>query len=212
MMSEFNYSELENLVRAEDYAGAEAFIRAALAAGISTSFWETHLGYIYFLNETDIDAYYEQAPSTFKSLVAKDPSDTNAHFWLGYIYLIVLNDVDNFRSELRKVLALNPDHAYANLVLASQPDYEQSAELLRQVLKQQPNNSRALRQLADVLLTAEQKTEAKELLEKMLTHEAYVEQHYGIMNEYINGVLTCATQQQELRKEAKAQLEQLGES
>lgn len=43
----------------------------------------------------------------------------------------------------------------------------------------------------------------------MLTNEAYVEQHYGIMNEYINGLLTQATQQQELREEAKAQLEQL---
>lgn len=111
--------------------------------------------------------------------------------------------------ELRKVLALNPNHAYANLVLADQPDYEQSAKLLRRVLEQQPNNFRALRQLANVLLASEQKAEAKELLERMLTNEAYVEQQYGIMNEYVNEVLTQATQQQELREEAKAQLERL---
>jgi thioredoxin-like negative regulator of GroEL len=106
-------------------------------------------------------------------------------------------------------LALNPNHAYANLVLASQPNYQQSAKLLRQVLKQQPNNFRALRQLADVLLASEQKAEAKELLKRILTNEAYIEQQYGIMNEYINDVLTQATQQQELREEAKAQLQHL---
>lgn len=204
-----DYSVIENLVRAEDFDGAEAFCRAALAAGLDPLFWETQLGYIYFLNETDIHANCEQAPSTFESLVAKNPADANAHFWLAYVYWIILCDAKNCIQELKKVLALNPNHAYANLVLAGQSDYKQSAELLRRVLKQQPNNFRALRQLADVLLALKQKTEAKELLEKMLTNEAYVEQHYGIMNEYINGVLTCATQQQELREEAKAQLEQL---
>lgn len=196
----------------EDYNGASAFCRAALAAGLDPLFWETQLGYIYFLNEKDVRAWYEQAPSTFESLVAKNPADANARFWLAYVCWIVLDDIENSIQELRKVLALNPNHTYANLVLAGQPDYKQSAELLRQVLKQQPNNFRALRQLADILLTSEQRAQAKELLEKMLSHEAYVEQHYGIMNEYINGVLTCATQQQELREEAKTQLEQLSKN
>jgi len=66
-----------------------------------------------------------------------------------------------------------------------------------------------LRQLANVLLASKQKAQVKELLERILTNEAYVEQQYGIMNEYINDVLTQATQQQELREEAKAQLQQL---
>lgn len=207
-----NYFVLEKLVRAEDYDRAEAFCRAVLTAGLDPLFWETQLGYIYFLNEKDDRAWYEQAPSTFESLVAKNPADINARFWLAYIYWIILCDTENSIQELRKVLALNPNHAYANLVLAGQPDYEQSAKLLRWVLKQQPNNFRALRQLADVLLALEQEAEAKELLERILTNEAYVEQQYGIMNEYVNGVLTQATQQQELREEAKAQLDQLSKN
>ena len=180
-----------------------------MTARLDLLFWETQIGYIHFLNEADDRAYYEQAPSTFEYLVAKNPTDANARFWLGYISSIVLDDVDNSRQELTKVLELNPNHVYANLVLASYPDYEQSVELLRRALKQQPNNFRALRQLANILLASQQKAEAKELLRRMLTNEAYIDLKYGIMNEYINGVLTCATQQQELREEAKAQLEQL---
>lgn len=131
---------------------------------------------------------------------------------VGIRLLDCLEQYRKFYTRTKKVLALNPNHAYANLVLADQPDYEQSAKLLRRVLKQQPNNFRALRQLADVLLASEQKAQAKELLDKILSHEAYVEQQYGIMNDYINGVLTCATQQQELREEAKTQLEQLSKN
>lgn len=88
-------------------------------------------------------------------MVAKHPANANAHFWLAYIYWIVLNDIENSIQELRKVLILNPNHGYANLVLANQPDHKQNAGL-QQVLKQQPNSFRALRQLADVLLTLEQ--------------------------------------------------------
>jgi len=109
---------------------------------------------INFLNEKNDRPYSQQAPFTFASLVAKHPADANAHFWLAYIYWIVLNDIENSIQELRKVLILNPNHGYANLVFANQPDHKQSAEL-RQVLKQQPNNFRALRQLADVLLALE---------------------------------------------------------
>ncbi len=107
-------SVVENLVRAEDFDEAEAFCRAALAAGLDPLFWETQLGYIYFLNETGIHANCEQAPSTFESLVAKNPADANARFWLAYVYWIVLDDIENSIQELRKVLALNPNHAYAN--------------------------------------------------------------------------------------------------
>lgn len=41
----------------------------------------------------------------------------------------------------------------------------------------------------------------------MLINEAYVEQQYGIMNQDINDVLTCATQQK--LREAEVQLKQL---
>lgn len=102
-------------------------------------------------------------------MVAKNPADANARFWLAYVYWIVWDNIENSIQELRKVLALNPNHPYANLVLADQPDYEQSAKLLRRVLKQQPSNFRVLRQLADVLLASEQKAQAKELLESILT-------------------------------------------
>jgi tetratricopeptide (TPR) repeat protein len=142
--------------------------------------------------------------------VIQYPEDANAHFWLGYIDLIVLNDIDNARQQLREVLNLNLNHPYANLVLASMPNIENSPELLRRVLQQQPTNFRALRQMADFLLVSKQKSEALSFLRMILTQEAYIEQNYGIMNLYINDVLTGATNQQAFRECAKLKLEQLG--
>ncbi|MCP2728752.1 tetratricopeptide repeat protein [Limnofasciculus baicalensis] len=208
-INELNYSELEELVREEDYQGAEAFCQSVLETGVDNLFWQTQIGYICFLNETDIEAYYERSPSVFQSLVIQYPEDANAHFWLGYIYCIVFNDIDNARQQLREVLKINLNHPYANLVLASIPDTEDSAELLRRVLQQQPTNFRALRQMADLLLVSKQKSEALQLLRIILTHEAYIEQNYGIMNLYINEVLTGATNQQTFREGVEANLAQL---
>lgn len=183
---------------------------SALETGDDNLFWQTQMGYTCFLNETDIESYYERSPSIFQSLVIKYPDDANAHFWLGYIYCIVFNDLDNAKQQLREVLKLNLNHPYANLVLASIPHTEDSAELLRRVLQQQPTNFRALRLMADLLLVSKQKSEALQLLCIILTQEAYIEQNYGIMNQYINEVLTGATNQQACREGVKVKLEQLG--
>ena len=64
--------------------------------------------------------------------------------------------------------------------------------------------------MVDFLLVSKQKSEALQLLETILTQEAYVEQNYGIMNLYINDVLTGGTNQQAFREGAKLKLEQLG--
>ena len=180
-----------------------------METGVDNLFWQTQIGYICFLNETDIEAYYERSQSVFQSLVIQYPADANAHFWLGYIYCIVFNDIDHARQQLREVLKLNLNHPYANLVLASIPNTEDSTELLRRVLQQQQTNFRALRQMADLLLISKQKSEALQLLRIILTQEAYIEQNYGIMNIYINEVLTGATNQQTFREGVEAKLAQL---
>lgn len=211
-MSVFNYSELESLVKKENFKEAEAFCLAALASEPDHRFWETQLGYLYFLNEKDSDSFYNRAPTVFESLVANNAVDVNAHFWLGWIYMIVLNDSESAQRELREALALDPNHPYANLALASRLNAAEGAELLRRTLKQQPTNFRALRDLADVFLTVSKKTEARSLLKLMLTYEAYIERSYGIMNQYINDVLTGATHEQSWREEARSQLNQLQNS
>lgn len=55
-----DYSVIENLVRAEDCNGASALSRVALAVGLASLFWETQLGYTYFLNEKNTRTWYEQ--------------------------------------------------------------------------------------------------------------------------------------------------------
>ncbi|AFZ24215.1 hypothetical protein Cylst_1969 [Cylindrospermum stagnale PCC 7417] len=210
MYSTVNYSELERLVSAEEYDKAEDFCLQVLNTGVESMFWQTQLGYIYFLNEQDIDGYYEKAPSIFQSLVTKYPDNINAHFWLGYIYSVVLNDLDKSILEFKKVLLLNPNHPYTNLVLAGYPDYENSEKqkFLSKALKQQPTNLRVLNEMSNLLFAVNQKPDAKKFLENILNYEGYVERDYGIMNQYINDVLTCATHQQNIRQEAKLKLAQ----
>lgn len=210
-MTDFNYAELERLVDSEDYDSAAAFCRAAMRTEQDPRFWQTQLGYVCFLNENDLQAFFNEAPAIFESLVATNQSDANAHFWLGYIFIIARANYEAGVREVRKALALDPSHPYANFVLAGRdgPDREETIRLLLQVLRRQPSNFRALQQLADVLVASGRTEEARQVLEAMLTRNAHVEQGYGIMNRYINDVLSGATHEQELREEAAARVARL---
>ena len=134
----------------------------------------------------------------------------NAHFWNGYIRIIVNFFYERGVEELRAALALDPDHPYANWIMEGRVDqFEWKENHLQRVLKRQPNNFRALLRLADLMLSVGRITEARHALEKITTEEPYIERDYGIMNKYINGVLTGAIWKQRLREEARTKLEQL---
>lgn len=200
------YVQLLISVESEIYAQAEDVCRAALARGEHWQFWETQLGYVCFLNEKDAVSFYDKAPDTFISLVDEFPLDDNSHFWLGYILNIVRNDPEKPRQEYRATLELNPRHAYAKLTLAEIVDRDQGIHLLREVLEEQPSNFRALGQLANTLIAANRHQEAVSVLEVMLRRNAYAEVGYGIMNQYMNDVLTGASHEQRWREEARAMI------
>jgi len=203
-MSNNRYEELDKLVTLRDYDMAEAFCQSALIDDINTCFWKTQLGYVYFLNERNVNTHYNKTPAIFESLIEKYPDDINAHFWLGYIYNVILNDIENAKNELRIALKLSPVHPYANLVLAGLVEDAEGVELLRKVLTIQSANFRAIRQLADLLLQRHQKVLSRRTSESMLTNAPYIEQDYGIMNRYINDVLTGATHAQAWRVDVQA--------
>lgn len=52
-MSEFDYSELENLVKAENYEAAEIFCRAALVAGRTRSSVLGNTAWLHLLFKRD---------------------------------------------------------------------------------------------------------------------------------------------------------------
>ncbi len=160
--------------------------------------------YVLFLNEEDDQSYYNDAPSVFEGLVAKYPEDANAHFWLGYIYNIILNDIVSAQKEMEKCLQLSEDFPYACVVLSGLVGDVDSIILLKRGLKRQPNNFRMLRQLAGILMREGRRSEAKEVLSIILDHRAYVETNYGIMNNYINDVLTAANHEITWRTECQS--------
>jgi tetratricopeptide (TPR) repeat protein len=200
--------ELEKFILSGEYDEAESFCLEKLKSGKDMAFWKTQLGYVYFLNEQDLDAYYDHAPTTFQSLVEEEPTNVNAHFWLGYLYAIVLQDFENAVRELRQALALDPNHAYANLVLSAYV-VEERGTLLRKALEQQPNNLRALLQFAELLVTETQYESARELLNELIRADVYVEKDLGIINTYVNDVLTGSSRQLMLREEAVLKLKQI---
>ena len=199
------YSKIIELVRLEKYYDAEILCRQLLLSESESDdiFWRTQIGYIYFLNEKDDQSYYSSAPSAFKALASDHSLDINSHFWLGYIFDIVLGDIDNAINELKTCLLLDKYHPYANIVMSGLVGIPENINLLRVALEVQPTNFRILRQLANMLLQVDQTTEALKLFDVILNSPAYVEENYGIMNRYINDVLTSATHEQLWRAEIK---------
>lgn len=204
------YAELEALIEQEKYEEAVALCQKAIASGAEPHFWKTQLGYVYFLDERNDFNYYTKSVEIFEVLVKEDEQDSNAHFWLGYFNTLILLDNQTARMELEQATALDPGHAYAYLVLAGIEGTEAKSrlKLLERVLELQPNNFRALHELAALYRTKQRETEANALLEIILKQQPYLEQSYGIMNRYINDVFTGANQAEALRAEIKLNLKE----
>lgn len=212
MTQDPDYAQLTKYVEDEDYLGAVKTCRGAIARGENPHFWQTQLGYVSFLNERDTQSFYVDAPAIFESLAKSYPEDENAHFWLGYCLDIAGHDQSGARQEMYEVLRLSSDHPYANLVLAGLVEQDEAIRLLHRVLLVQPTNFRALRQLVGIFLTLNRKKEAVRLLNIIRTKDPCVENRYGIMNEYINGVFTHAVWGQKAKEEANALLQRISTS
>jgi tetratricopeptide (TPR) repeat protein len=202
-METIDYGKLLEMVQLENYHDAEILCRQLLLSGSDELFWKTQIGYIHFLNEKSDQSYYSSASSTFQSLVSDYPFDINSHFWLGYMFNIILGDIESAKTELNTCLLLDKHHPYANIVMSGLVEEPENIELLKVALEVQPTNFRVLRQLASMLLEINQHTEALKLFDVILNSPAYIEKDYGIMNRYINDVLTSANHEQLWRAEIK---------
>lgn len=204
MQQEVNYARLQALIDAEDFKQAEEYCLDMLARGGDQRFWRTQLGYVCFLNERDIDAFYNRSTRAFETVIDQYHDDANAHFWLAYQTAILWNEPGDVRRELETVIQLVPNHPYARLVLAGMGTVqnEEVISLLKKTLEIQPANFRALQELSKALIASGQITEAINVLQTLIKESPYVETNYGIMNEYINGVLNGSYWKQEKRLEA----------
>lgn len=82
-----DYSVTENLVRTEEYDGTSAFCCVAKAA---RSFVLGNITWLHLLLKRErYSRIILASVTTFESLVAKNPADANALFWLRYVYWIV---------------------------------------------------------------------------------------------------------------------------
>jgi tetratricopeptide (TPR) repeat protein len=202
---------LEALVRAGDFSGAEQLCADRLArleaeAEVWTD-WKAQAGYVCFLNEGDLEARYNRAPVHFEELAGRDPHDANAWFWLGYLDAILFDDASRAAERLQRALALHPAHPYAALVLAGiSQTAEAGIDLLQTVIHGQGSNARAVRELARLHLERGEVTLAVEAMRKLVSEPAYIEKGFGIMNGYINDVLTGARHLAEWRAEARRSL------
>jgi tetratricopeptide (TPR) repeat protein len=207
-MAVFSYTDLERLIQTEQFSEAETVCKEAIASSSDKLFWRTQLGYVYFLNEQDDEAYYHKSVKVFEELVKDYPNDANAHFWLGYLKWIILNQEENAIAELNEVLEIEPDHPYTHIVLA---DYNEnrlsSVFYLLRITHIQPNNYRALVQFANFHQKKERLVIAKEFYRVITQNPPYVETGYGIMNNYINDVFTWSSKAESVRQQAEELLE-----
>lgn len=169
--------------------------------------WRTQLGYLYFLNEQNsTEDFYMNAPDTFRKLTQDYPTDMNSKFWLGYIQIIAFDNIEIGIQYLTEALEIAPSHPYANLVLSSYYDIEESTMLLQNVLKQQMLNFRALMQIAYLFKKKGKMDEAKNFLNIIINEQAFTETNYGSVNTYINEVFINSTQQDIIKQQAQEML------
>jgi len=190
---------LQILVDNGDFDKALSFCHSAIAQGLDHQFWFTQLGYVSFLDERHFDSYYS-APRIFADLCANYPNDMNACFWHGYSLIIIVNKTLEGLEQLRAVIASAPGHAYGHIAVAgSTASVSERVEMLEQALEIQPTNYRALEDLSTALAASGDLQGAIAMLERILKTPPFVETAYGIMNAYINGPLTLASQKKHVR-------------
>jgi tetratricopeptide (TPR) repeat protein len=192
VMKRAPYSHLSQLVGDGKWADAEVFCQEMVESGADHVFWTTQLGYVCFLNDEDDGARYERAPAIFESLVTEDSANVNARFWQAYVDLILFDDQDTARLRLDEIRKLDSNHAYTSLVLAGLHDGEEASECIQATLRVQPDNFRALLQAFEYWTGLGNRKEATEAAVRIVDHDPYVETAYGIINPYMNEVLTGA--------------------
>jgi tetratricopeptide (TPR) repeat protein len=142
-------------------------------------------------------------PELLNDLIILNPYDANRLFWFGYVEGILFNRIQKGIPYLLKAIAIQPELSYAHLVLAGYTDIPgEKLRLLEAVVQQHPTLLRALIEMAEILMILRQNDQAKSILEFILKTSPYIETEYGIMNNYINDVLTGATRWKSIRDEA----------
>jgi tetratricopeptide (TPR) repeat protein len=197
---------LRELLSGGRYAAAEQHCAVQSSADPRWILWRS---IVCFLNEKDLDAHYSRGPALLNRYLHAIPEDRDARFLAIYWRLLNRGGSDSV-SCLAEFLAESPEHPYANLVLAANGPSEGARSHLERVLAMQPNNLRALLQLALVEEQAGQWEEARQLLLRTLVVTPYVEDTWGLLNSYVNAVLTGAEVAGELRARARRGLLRIG--
>jgi tetratricopeptide (TPR) repeat protein len=197
---------LAQLMSARDAATAERLCRRMIEEGHDWQFWKTQLGYVCFLNERDDEARFESALRHFEEISQRLPGDVTARTWHAYIRAILLDQQEAAAGELRTLLGQAPGHPYALIVLAGLENEVTAIPLLRAALHAQPNNVRALRELARIEFDQGRAASGSEALQTIVQAVPFRESRYGIMNLYINELLTQAEHADRLKAEASTLL------
>lgn len=197
---------LEALVEAGRLEEAAELCRHHLADAPHADRWLRELGFVCFLNDANDTAYYEDAPRIFRELAQRSPESADAHFWLGYVRAIVESDKAGAEDSLNRALRLEPKHAYAYLVRSGLKEDAGAIHDLRLALDVQPGILRAWRTLAQALAQVGDRDGSRSALERLVSAEPYIETQYGIMNTYMNEVLTGSAHAASWKQEARDQL------
>jgi hypothetical protein len=113
-------------------------------------------------------------------------------------------------AELRRTVELNPRHAYGNLVLAAYEPRAKRIPFYKRTLEAQPNNYRALLDMAKNFASLGRQREEREALESILSQPPFVDETApAILRSYVNAVLTGAYWEQRTRDEAQRALGRL---
>jgi hypothetical protein len=113
-------------------------------------------------------------------------------------------------SHLLKSKAIAPKFFYADLVLAGLlENHADRLEYLEGVLKQKPNLYRALVEMSELFIEAHRYDSARSTLNMLLNSNPYIENDFGVMNNYMNDVFTGAEHQEDFQYKAEAMLKDL---
>jgi tetratricopeptide (TPR) repeat protein len=177
------------LLDADRLSDAADYCRGALEEGADRRYWLLQLAFVDIDRDVeDNDAYYNELSDVLGTLVREFPEDADAHFWFGYFRFLLppFDEQEGMRACLR-ALELDPAHLYANIVVAGHLVPDEAEPYLRQALREQPANHRALVDLARALVTLGRDGEAKEALRTVLAVEPFVETRLAAGNGYANG-------------------------